>query len=420
MRKIVVPALLFWALAVNAQTNSYSQDLAELRTVLQKTPSYKSQIKGARLDSFNILYNQLAADSNAVLNKYQQFLRLSKLFFLLRDNHLGFYEVPNYNHFKTHETIAEYVKSDAFLKLPKYDIDPDSLKTALTGKSPDSVEGIYHYDRFYTVGVFRTSEKEYVGVVLDSEVNLWTKGQIALHLHEYGPDMLKAVYIHPLTKHLIFYPNEKYRNQSLLNAKFYDSYSQKVYSKKLTETDHVNLPKHAPLFELRNINSDVQYLLVRTFQANSVTMKKSADFYDSIKNSLDAPNLIVDLRNNEGGAGKESRKFYELIEKFSKTGKVYLLLNNETLSQAEILTLRLIKLENIITIGQTTMGMLAYGSNYGRRQRLPSGQFEIYPTDMYGGSLDLLKYEDYGISPDIFLHDKSDWVQQVVDVIKSR
>lgn len=123
----------------------------------------------------------------------------------------------------------------------------------------------------------------------------------------------------------------------LINSSFYGSYSQKIYSKELVDTDYVNLPKEAPLFQLKNIDNETQYLLIRTFQANTETMKQSADFYESVKDSIRAANLVVDLRNNEGGAGKEARKFYELIENFSKRGKVYLLVNNETLSQAEIL-----------------------------------------------------------------------------------
>lgn len=417
MRIFVFLAFLVWASVLNAQTNSYSQDLSALRSILEKTPSYKSQIKGAKLDSFNILYNRLLADSAAVTN-YQQFRNLSKLLFLLRDNHLGFYEVADYSHFKTKETIEAYVKTKAFLELPKYDIDIDSLKRVLAKKPADSLEGIYHYDRFYTVGLFKTSHKEYVGVVLDSDLNLWTKGQIAMHLYEWEPNFFKALYVHPLTKNFVLETNEKFRNQSLINSRFYLSFSEKVYSKQPAGTDYVNVPKDAPMFDLENINDRIQYLLIRTFQANTATMKQSAAFFDSIKNSITAANLIVDLRNNEGGAGKESRKFYELIEKFSSRGKVYLLLNNETLSQAEILTLRLIKLKNIVTAGQTSRGKLTYGSNYGKRQRLPSGKFEIYPTDMYGGSLELLKYEDYGINPDIILDDRSDWIQQVVDIIQ--
>lgn len=68
-------------------------------------------------------------------------------------------------------------------------------------------------------------------------------------------------------------------------------------------------------------------------------MQESHRFYDSIKNSLKAPYLVLDLRNNEGGAGKEMRKYFVLLQKFVRKGHLYVLINNGTLSQAEILTL---------------------------------------------------------------------------------
>ena len=108
-----------------------------------------------------------------------------------------------------------------------------------------------------------------------------------------------------------------------------------------------------------------------------------------------------------------------MLKKYSKKGRLYILLNNQSLSQAEIFTLKLIRLKNVTTVGQTTKGMLSYGSNFGKRERLPSGMFEVYLTDMKGKS-SLLQYEDYGISPDISLNDQSDWIEQVVGIIKKK
>jgi C-terminal processing protease CtpA/Prc len=181
----------------------------------------------------------------------------------------------------------------------------------------------------------------------------------------------------------------------------------------------VNLPNNAPKFELKRINAEVQYLAVRTFQANRQSMQKSKEFYESIKNQLTAPNLILDLRNNEGGAEKESQKYLKLLQRYTRSGKLYVLLNNGTLSQAEILTLQLKKLKNTTTVGQTTRGMLSYGSNYDKREKLPSGEFEVYVTDMKGKK-EYLKYEDYGIEPDIALTDKIDWIDQVIEVIQRK
>lgn len=415
MRKLILLALLFGTIGVKAQT--YSDDLAALRSVLEKTPSYKAQIKGDRSTAYKALFDSLAAIGTENTTDFQHFYRLSQLFFPLRDNHLAFYQVADLANFRTKADIEKFVQSKSFADFPKYAINIDSLKAALSQKPAESIEGIYHYDKYYTVGLFKSNEREYTGVVLNSDVNLWVPGQIAIHLYEYEPGLYKAIYSHPLTRNFIYQGIEKYSNQSLVNSYFYNSYSSKTYTKQLLSVDHVNLPRGSSRFEFRNLSDDVQYLLIRSFQNNSFTSKQSANFYDSIKNLVTASNLIVDLRNNEGGAEGQSRKYYELIRKFSARGKVYILVNNGTLSQAEILTLQLKKLANTITVGQTTKGMLAYGSNYGKRQLLPSQKFEVYITDMAGRS-ELLTYEDYGIKPDSYLHDDADWIGQVLELIR--
>ena len=362
--RIALSFVFFFITTVsNAQTNTYLADLAALKAILQKTPSFKAQIKENKLSYYNALYNRLASDTLNNPNSYDYFYNLSQLLFPLRDNHLGFYQLPNYNNFKTKESIDSFVVTKEFLDYPTCKINIDSLKIELTKKSTDSIEGIYHYDKFYSIGLFKSADKEYIGVVLNSDTKLWLKGQIAVHLYEYAPNLYKAIYGHPLYKYFLLQTNEKYQHQSLVNSYFYASYSQSVYSKQQKQINYSNLQKGASKFELKNINDDVQYLLIQTFQANETTMRKSQRFYDSIQTSLNAPYLILDLRNNEGGAKKEMKKYFTLLKKYVNRGRLYILMNNGTLSQAEIFTIKLKKLKNVTTLGQTTKGMLTYVEN---------------------------------------------------------
>jgi len=148
-------------------------------------------------------------------------------------------------------------------------------------------------------------------------------------------------------------------------------------------------------------------------------MQQSNEFYDSIKNLLTASNLILDLRNNDGGANKVSKKFLQLIRQYTKNGKVYILVNNGTLSQGEIFTLQVKQLQNVTILGQTTKGMLTYGNNYGKREKLTSNSFEVYITDMKGDKR-LIPYENYGINPDIILLDTKDWIEQTIEIIRKK
>ena len=417
MRVILILFVFFLSFVAKAQTNTYVADLESLKLILQKTVSYKAQIKGENRDQYNVLYDQLASDTTASFNRFNYFYNLAQLIFPIRDNHLGFQEVFNFDNFKSKESVHNFVTTKEFLDYPTIKIDVDSLKSELAIKPNDSIEGIYHYDKFYSVGLFKKSDREYLGVVLNSEINLWTKGQLAIHLYEYTPGFFKAIYGHPRFKHLILQTNEKYRNQSLVNSYFYASYSQGIYSKRIRNNDYKNLSPDGKNFELKQLNENIQYLLVKSFQVNEATRQESNKFYDYLKNNLTKPNLILDLRNNIGGAEKESKKYYKLLKKYTKNGHLYILLNNETISQAEIFTLQLSKLKNVTTLGVTTKGMLAYGSNYGKMHNLPSGKIWIYPTDMRGGSKKLLKYEDKGIIPSVLLNEDADWIEQVVKII---
>jgi Peptidase family S41 len=416
MRITLLIAFLISSFVSNSQTGTYLEDLKSLQSVIQKTPSYKTQIKGDNLDQYKKLYDHLASDSITDPNSFRYFYNLSQLLFPIRDNHLAFYQIPNFENFKTKESIDSFITTKEFRDYPTVDINFDSLKNELTKKDADSIEGIYHYDKYYTVGLYRSRNNEYLGVILDSDINLWRRGQVAIHLNEFGPQMYKAIYGHPLTKNFIYQPIEKYLNQSLANSYFYGSYSQGIYTKKLPNVDFVNLPRGGSKFGLKDVNKDFQYLLIKTFQADNVTSKTSKKFYDSLITTIKAPYIILDLRNNEGGAEKEMTKYFQLFKKHLENGRLYVLINNGTMSQAEIFAIKLKALNRVITLGQTTRGMLTYGSNYGKRERLPSGRFEFYPTDMLSGQLAYLEYEDYGLKPDIMLESDRDWIIQVLEV----
>src|SRR5690606_29362496 len=235
---------------------------------------------------YEALFESLLLNPQADKKGQQYFLQLARLLFPIRDNHLGFYQLPDYSRFKNRDSIAAFVASPEFEKYPSAPIDIDSLENILKSKPDSSIEGIYHYGRHYSVGVYKSDEREYTGVVISSEINLWKKGQIAVWLYETEPKIYKAIYAHPLTKSFIYQPIEKYRNEQLVNSVFYGSYISSPYSKYPDRVDHVNLHSNVPLFELKNISPDVQYLLVRTFQANKKTSDQSRAFYDSVKNVL--------------------------------------------------------------------------------------------------------------------------------------
>lgn len=408
-------------LAAQCQTNSYQADLDALYGLLKKTPSYKDQIKGDKEPAYEALYQSLRWDTLHTDNGFDNYYKLVKLFLPLRDNHLGFVQYPlnilEAPEYTRAEAVKQYRQSAFFNNYPATTINGDSLQQVLARKATDSVEGIYYYDSLLTVGVYRADKGTLTGVVLHTTLPQWEKGQIAMQLYEYAPHCYRAVYGHPLQKNLIFYSNEKFRNHSLINSTFYASVSATVYKKIRNEIDYSNIPASEPAFQFSSISPGIQYIRLGNFSAMTNDMKVSQAFYDRIKDSLTAPHLIIDVRNNTGGADKVSYKFFALIKKYVNKGKAYLLMNNATMSQGEIFTLQLKKFTAISTYGQTTMGTISYGVNYGGMAKLPSGQYGTVMTDMRDNA-QYLPYENHGVTPDHILNNQSDWVKQVVKMIE--
>lgn len=402
---------------VSAQTYHYQADIQELKTVLQKTKSFKSQIRGSKKKAYDNMVNRLLADTVTDVNSYHYFHNLAQLLMPLRDNHLSFYQVANFNVYRSKASIDSFVQTSSFYQHPAYALDIDSLQQALALKPATGVEGIYHYGKYYQMGLFKTGDKTYAGVILQSILNFWVKGQVAVYLYEQKPGQYKAIYAHPYTKNFMLYTIEKYDHQSLVNSFFNGSFYKGVYAKKLTDTSYVTLPPGTARFSMKNISDNIQYIAIRTFQRNKFATTASKNFYDSVNGKLVAPALIVDLRDHEGGADSEMKKYVKLMRRYAKKGKIYVMINNGTLSQGEIFLLKLKKMKNVTVLGQTTKGMLMYGSNYGETIKLSGNKFAVYPTDMKGPRR-LLKYEDNGVQPDIYLSPDSDWVEQVKAVIK--
>ena len=408
-------ALGITCLTLNAQTpaNNSASDLDHLYSILKKTPSYKDQIKGSRKNQYDALYRRLKADRTTAKSDLEEFSLLSQLLLPLKDNHLFFYQSGDpelRSKISDSLFVKNYRSSPQFAEYPRVSIDLDSLERSLRDQPRDSIQGIYHMGNYFKVGLYRSPQKDsLIAVTLESKNPLWNRGQIAFILKEHSPDRFRAFYSEIFQKTFRLVKNEKFQHRSL---------TESGWKKFPTERDHVNLAQGTPLYELKRIDSDIQYLRLGSFGTSTESLLRSQKFYDAVKDSLTSRNLIVDLRNNGGGGFKNSGKYLKLLKAYAKHGKIYALINNRTVSNAEQFTLKLKGIRNSTTFGETTNGTLTYGNNYGKSETLASGKFILYITDMKDDG-HYLPYEEVGLVPDHYLDDSSDWIQQLTEIIKS-
>lgn len=395
MNKFILFVILSLSLTLTSQTQEKTcdckRDLEFIVEELKKTPSFKKQIKNGALEKFNMTYQNLTSDIDGPISIVNCYKKIQNLITTVDDFHFNLY----FNNKDKKSYLGHYTNDEILL-----------LKETLKNVDSQSIEGIYKLSKTeINIGVRLKKPNNIEGVVLSSNDSLWQNGDIFLvgKLNKFGK--YNIIYHHLTTKQLQMQNNITYSNERLMSLKKTGNLFNEEFKNDKTGN-----------WEFKELSKDVQYLYMGSFNRIDANKKASKELYRQIKNKLNAPYIIVDLRSNGGGASKISYPFLKLLKK-SKS-KIYIITNSFTISNAEQFTLKLKNETNSVHLGQTTFGALAYGSNYGNLYTTPSGYFSFYPTDMdfhneyYG-------YEGKGITPDIPLDFNRDWIKQTLEIIKS-
>lgn len=383
MRKYTIILFLFsFALKVNAQEAQNVADLDFLYNEIKKLPSYDVLIKSD--NSYPKLYASIR--TNFVdTNELDIYKKLYKLISPINDNHLGFYKVAD-------TTISP--------KPIKIDFDEYDLKQILSQRTVSSIEGFYKSDNQEFV-IFENSSNEFYVVHFE------TKTLVGI-LIETPNESLDYISIINGNRGIVLLRNLKHVNGNLATLNLYKT-KKPIFN---------NLQKGTTNFQFKNLSKDIGYLRLSSFYADDANIATSVTFLNNVKDSITTPHLIVDVRNNSGGGFKTSQRFIDFLNKYE--GNIYVLQNSKTASNAEKFILRLKKNKRkMVTLGETTVGTLAYGSNFGKTVSLPNHKFVFYPTDMKGDKLDI-PYESVGIEPDVNLDSfTEDWITQTIKYIKA-
>ena len=381
-------SFLFSVLAVAftfGQSTKNRQDLDFLYLKIVKLPSYKDQFSKKEKNNFKQKLDNLKIGIESD-SDFELFLKLYSLVTSIKDNHLSLYANPE-------------SKNKINFNTEIFGLNLDSLKQIVKNKSDKSVEGIYKTGN-YELLIYKDFE-------FFKLLNIkGAKPSVVGFLKETQPNHFDFI----SSKNGLIYSS---RNLVYINSRLSGTPFKKYELK-----DFVNIYPNEDEFQFKKINKNISYLRLGSFATFNENIVVSNKFYNRIKDSLITKNIIVDLRENGGGGFKTSKVYLNLLKSYK--GKIHLIVNNFTISNAEQFVNELQNRTNVMIYGETTKGTIAYGNNRGTNFTLPSGRFVFYPTDMNARKRDL-KFENVGVSPDVLLDPfLKDWVEQVMDKIDGK
>lgn len=381
MKKYILIVILFlFAIKVDAQQAQNIADLDFLYQAIQQTPSYKDQLKGDK--KYQQVYESIKSNFNDQ-NEFDVYRKLYRLIGPIKDNHLGFYK------------IADTTLKPNLLKL---NINVDSLKNSLKDNSITNIEGIYNTgDK--QVAIFSKNQEEKYVFHLESKT-------VVGFLIKTPHQSLDYISLQNSNRGFVLLRNLKFTNGNFRILNLYRT-EKPIFN---------NLEVGKENFEFKHLADGVDYLRLSSFYSSNVNIAIATKFFVSVKDSIHAPHLIVDVRNNSGGGFRTSQQFISFLSRYK--GMIYILQNEKTASNAEKFIVRLIGKKNVLTLGETSLGTLTYGSNYGKTLSLPNHKFYFYPTDS-SDKIDF-KYENVGIVPQVILNPfTEDWISQTLKYIKA-
>lgn len=358
-------------------------ELDNVSELIKNAKSYQTQIvkehKETEFEDWKeIIKHEITNDS---LNQAFCTGYLQKYISFIHDRHNEIYTIP----------------SDISTFIPNYTKAIDTIKI-----KSDGISGIYFAGR-EKILLINDEKNTWYGVMVSSNSEKWKEGKIRLKLNKLPNGKFELFEFYQ--NGLLYYQN----NIEVKNSRIYSTFWNK-------ENNYFFNKNHEKNFTYQSINPSFDYIGIKTLSRTTNLMKEAENFYNENLSNLNKENLIIDLRNNGGGATKQAEALLKYLKKNHSIKRIYVMINFKTGSSAELITLDLKKDNRTIIVGENSRGMLKYG--YGNKAFSATTNCAKYKMILSTKIInkDFDKFEYTGIQPDYYLDNKSDWIQQIMKI----
>ncbi|WP_124979925.1 S41 family peptidase [Nonlabens xiamenensis] len=373
---------------------------------LEKTISFKTQYPNNEAQTtFDRQAVEIRNTIDCNTGRVSCLLKLAELSYLVKDEHI-LLELKGVDMDTDENTSVDIKGSAIYRDVEQRSLDLDSLSIELEKKSQEDIEGVYRWGDEMQIGISE-AEEYFEAIILSSEVEHWQPGMVMAYLKK-NEEAYTSIYAKKNLSAWQVRHAEKFNGNRWLFTGLY----------KMDKAQDNSLLIDVDKFVFKPLDNNTAYIRVGSFNAFDNTQKESKRFLkENAKPIKASTHLILDLRQNGGGADKVSKAYRKLALDKAKDGKVVVLVNNYTGSNAEITTVYLKeKNPNIIVMGEPSLGILSYGKNYSGWDRIGDTDYRMSITDMDYSHL--LDYERKGVPIDIHLSPQEDWIDLALQLMR--
>ena len=271
----------------NAQTCACEKEFLNIKNVIEKNyAGFPDRIKSLSNASYKTKTDQLLKLSRNRFSSDNCILIISEYLDLFKSHHIGFY--PNFD--------AQKIDTDFVNHRPIYTLKDEKLNAL---KQSTGWEGIYYFvhDSSYKIAVIRDPSPlhDYIGVIVDSKLPTWKKGMIKMEGKLMDDSTLKG---------LLYMRNHRpkiewfglHDNHTMISG---DWRREGTIKNIKTPTPFEN--NNVQIIDAKSLSQKTFYIKIGTFD---IDYKSTIDSILNENESLlkSTPNLILDLRNNDGGS----------------------------------------------------------------------------------------------------------------------
>lgn len=304
MRSGLLLILLLTAKQTLAQSCSCLDDFHFIKAHIEKNHGgFNKKIKSPEEQSYKAFTDKLENEIRTDNEGKYCIAYLKKYILFLQDHHSNITGPSAAIKEDSAAALEAFFKSPIYSNTETISIRDEEILKKL---EPDAqgVEGIYYtVDSTYKIGIIKnkTERRDYVGIILQSKTKLWSKGQVKLELKMMN-DSVMEVYTY-LRNHSLNYDQVTYKNGEL----------QLTGWNRAGKKASPNQPAiSSELISFKVLDSVTTLLGIRSFDA-SVYKKLDSTYREVIPIIRKYPYLIIDVRNNGGGADQSYMALMPLI-----------------------------------------------------------------------------------------------------------